>query len=387
MKKIVVLFLVLSSTWALAQDDARYEDLNRRIQELERQQDELLESGSRRRTQVHSFLRDNLTIGGFYESSLTAFDGEDTKFHLLNTSNILGINISADFNERIRFVSQILTGLTYPVQNQHNNPAITPASVSREREVNTPFFGALLTQGYLEYSINRNTRIQGGMGYVPFGYALQQRELVLFIRRNGPQVLRTTHLVSPLWSGVHLLGQYSLGRRNWGYNFYTTNPIDTNTTHVIGVGGRIWGSAFDDKLTAGLSAQSGKYGAHNDEIVGADILWKHSKGSVVSEFVQHMTEGQQDTWSAYLEPSLYIVGDELLLYVFGDYSYSTLPNTGTNVDPFQKWEYGTGLNWLPTTYTRLRLGLTQHDYVGNTSIVSGQNRDYWSVDTSIGVAF
>ena len=92
-----------------------------------------------------------------------------------------------------------------PLQNEHNDPRAASLHLPSRREFGPYAYGSILTQGYLEYDLTDSVHAQTGMGYVPFGVAFQQREPVLFIRRGGPQVLRMTNLVSPLWSGVRFL--------------------------------------------------------------------------------------------------------------------------------------------------------------------------------------
>lgn len=376
---VSLLALFCSATWA--QTEADYKALSRRLEQLEKQHQEFILQSGETHNSVNSFLRDDLTLGGFFESGFSIFDGEDTSFKALNDSNILGINLAAEFAPRLRFVSQFITGLTYPLRNPHNSPSLTPS----ERKFQDPFFGALLTQGYVEYSYSEGFRIQAGTGYVPFGYALQQRELVLFVRRGGPQILRTSNLVSPLWGGLHALGDFKVGKGEWGYNAYTSNPIAGS--EVSGLGGRLWWASEQEKVTAGVSSQIGKFRNHTDEIVGSDIRIKTQKYIITSEYIRHITQGE-DPWSVYFEPSMYIYDETFLLYVFGDYANSSLSMAGASVRlPYEKWEYGAGVNWLPSVYTRIRFGLTYYDYRGSDAIVGTQNKDFYGIDLSAGVAF
>ena len=227
-----------------------------------------------------------------------------------------------------------------------------------------------------------NMKLQAGIGYVPFGYYPQQRELVLFVRRGGPQLLRTNDLFSALWSGLHLSGSFSSGRS--GYNLYSMNPMDNS--NVMGGGGRVWAMSENDVIGGGLSTQVVKHGGHTSEILGSDIRINWKSLILTTEYAIHMTENE-DPWTAYVEPA-FKLSDEFLLFTFIDYARSTLnESSATRIDPYSKWEYGGGLNWLPTSFTRLRAGLTFNDYTEHTSVISGQDRDYISLDLSVGVAF
>jgi hypothetical protein len=377
---LFILPLLCDFSWA---DDERIKSLEQRIQELEKNQEELILSASENRTQVNSFLRNNLTFGGFFEPSYTLLSGQDTEFQGTNSANILGINIAADYGSNIRFVSQFLTGLSFRLSNPHNNPDAQPS----KRRYDAAQFGAVLAQGYLEYEFNSNYRIQGGTGYVPFGFAHQQRELVLFVRRGGPQFLRTTDFIAPLWSGFNFLANFN-DDYDWGYSIHSVTPI-TSPRHP-GAGGRMYWSV-QERVTLGLSSQIGKIEDDGFQVLGTDVRINYLPFHFVGEFAQNMIKGE-DVWSGYVEPGYYILDEEVLLYVFGDYAYSPRskasgPTEVSISDSYQKWEYGGGVNWLPTSFTRLRLGLTIHDYTGSSSSIKGQERDFVSLDISAGIAF
>ncbi len=384
MNGIIFIFLSLIFTSSvLAQ--VTLEDLQKRIEQLENQQADLVLNSSEPKTVVNAFLNDNLTLGGFLEPSYTYLSGPNTKTQSLNASNILGLNLSAEYGPRYRFVSQILTGLVINIENPHNNPDAAP-NLPGTREYRNYFFGTVLTQGYLEYSHSRMFNFQGGLGYAPFGYAPQQRELVLFIRRGGPQLLRSGDLLAPIWQGFHLFGSKNMNRNEVGYNVYTfASPKKLRSS---GLGSRLWISTPNEKIEGGISAQIGKNDKDTFETVGTDIKIESFPYILKSEFAQYISS-DPDSWTFYIEPSVYISGEELLLYVFGDYvnNRRNEVTTTSKGDPYKKWEYGTGLNWLPTSYTRLRFGVTFHDYVGKRAISGRINRDYLSVDISAGVAF
>jgi hypothetical protein len=210
----------------------------------------------------------------------------------------------------------------------------------------------------------------------------------LFIRRGGPQLSRTTNLVSPLWSGLHAYGSLAHAGTHLGYDAYTYTPV--LDPKVPGFGGHLWWSTPGEKTILGISSQTGKHGGESRESVGTDFRWKHDALSLTAEYATQLG-ASSDTWSMYLEPSLFVLREEVLLYLHADYlddpNNLTTGGTGGIPDPIRKWEYGGGVNWLPSSYTRLRLGISYNDYVGSNAVVAGQDRDYVSVDTSVGVAF
>lgn len=385
MKKIFLFLLLLSPSLSSAQTAPEWAALNQRVEELERQQ--IYNEAENRKTRVNSFIRDSLTIGGFFEPAFSIIQGEDTRTQATNASNTLGINISAEYTDRLIFVSQFLTGLNFPLQNQHNDPRAVAFNLPETREFGSFFYGALLSQGYLQYVLSESHTISAGIGYVPFGYYPQQRELVLFVRRGGPQILRTTDLFSPLFNGINLQGRFDRGSRAWGYNLYTFNRLED--AKRPGLGTRVWTHTSDEAVAMGLSYQTIKYNRKIESIFGSDLRLNLNKFILTTEYARHITAGQ-DIWSYYVEPSLYLHDEDLLGYVFFDYSRNPNNKTGSGrtalLDPISKYEYGAGLNYLPTSFTRLRLGFTCHNYA-DTPLISGQERDYLSLDLSAGVAF
>jgi hypothetical protein len=373
-----VILLRLSST---VYADEQIDKLTKRIELLEKQQSELLLQSTPDGPFVNSFLQDGLTIGGFFETSYTGITGPDTRFQATNSSNLLGLNFAATFSNNLRFVSQVLTGLTIPLQNRNNDSRANPI----KREFGGVNFGAVVTQGYIDYNFTDKTNLQAGFGYVPFGYAAQQREIVLFIRRGGPQILRTTELISPLWSGLNFSQHFNTDQYSWGYNLYSFTRLED--PKMPGVGGRTWWNSSNDKISAGLSVQAAEYHSDLEESLGTDLRLHFSNFVVSSEYVRHLSQSHDDPWSAYIEPGLLLFQEEVLLYTFLDYSENPMNKTAQSIDSYHKYEYGAGINWLPTSYTRLRLGLTYNDYVHEDRVTQLQNRDYTNVDVSVGVAF
>ena len=367
---------------------AEFDKLRERIEYLENNQKNLLDISEEPKPKVNSFLNDNLTIGGFYDGGFTFLSGPDTETQLTTSSNIVGLNFSASFDRKLRFVSQFVTALQANLENRHNDPNATTLGLPKTREFSALSSGIVPTQAYVEYSISRMLNFQGGMGYVPFGFVLQVREPVLFVRRGAPQFVRSPNIVPPLWSGLNIHGSKSLEVMDFGYNLYTFQPY--NHTKFIGTGGRVWFSTKDDKIIGGLSTQLSKNDEETYEVLGADLRLDFFPYQLRTEIAQVFQRGQ-DSWTTYFEPGVFVYNEEILLYVFGDYLYGANNETGGGrnrlSDPIQRLDYGGGINWLPTSYTRLRLGLTYSDYQGNRAVINRVNRDYLTVDLSAGVAF
>lgn len=392
---IFILFCGLSLVTQAADSDAKKsptktKSVEQRLQELEAQQAEFgswySEFYLQSKNRVSPFLGEKLLLGGFFESAITHISGPDTPTQTSANTNILGVNIAADFNEEFRFVVQYLTGLSYTFQNPHNNPALTPS----QRAYNTPSLGAIVAHAYAEYRKSDAFILQSGLGYVPFGHSFQQREPVLFKRRNGPQMVSTSDANSvgiafPLWMGLHLEGSFSVERGRIGYDLYTISP--STYSKNLGVGGRTWWSD-SQKITAGLSLQSGEQASGSYYSYGADVNVKFNSFGFVTEYGQNVAAGSTPNMiSYYFEPYYILAEGKWLVYAAADYLDNPTHAVGAVSDPYKKWLYGVGVNWLPVSNARFRLGVLSHDYIGDSESISGQKRDYYSVDFSTGVAF
>ncbi|MCM2278632.1 MAG: hypothetical protein NDJ89_11215 [Oligoflexia bacterium] len=371
-----------------AREESTLED---RIKDLERQTEELIGQSSERMGQVRPFLRDAISLGGFFENAILALWGPDTRGQVSATSQILGINLAADIHESLRFSTQLITGLSFPLQNAGNNPNAPAAGLPESRRFGPPVFGALPAQGYTEYDFSPSARFQTGFGYVPFGIAFQKRELVLFKRRNGPQMIFSSGgdgvtTAYPLWSGLHLHGELGTERR-WSYHAYSLTPISNPKT--LGGGARVQ-MIPSDELAVGISSQVAKRAGDTYKAIGGDLAFKLGRFGMDSEVVFNVSGGE-DPWAFYIEPSYVLSKGNFILWSAVDYLSNPLGQTtgarGILPDPIAKWEYGAGINWLPHSYTRFRLGLLFHDYTGDSATIEGRDRDYVSLDLSAGVAF
>lgn len=386
---LTILFLCVAT---LAHAES-LKDIEKRLDRIEAEQNQMKVRSEEGKGKVQTFISEKMTFGGFFETGVKGLFGPDTDTQVSADSHVLGLNITADLSERFRFVNQSLIGLTFPFVNPHNNPSHAIAGLATKREFSSVFFGALIAQGYLEYNLSDAFKIQTGLGYVPFGYAYQQREPVLFLRRSGPLMIRTGDanglgVAYPLWSGLHILGSLALGSGHWGYDAYSFTP--TTDVKTMGGGARLWWTPPGDRLTIGTSAQIGERGTDTYYALGADARLEFERFGVKAEYGRNMPQGG-DPWSFYVEPYVDFFDDRLVLFAMADYIDNTVGVTArgaTSVaDPFKKWEYGGGLNWLPIPAVRLRFTFTSHDYVGATAVIAGQDRDYYQGDFSTGIAF
>ena len=355
---------------------------------MEKKVDGNLSSSEENDRNVKSYLNTKLQIGGFYETAITGITESDANPQVAANSNTLGLNIGAEFSDNLRFASQFINFLNINFSNQHGDPRAVNFSLPGRAEFGTYNFNTLLTQAYLEWGSSEAFNIQVGTGYVPFGITLQQLELVLFVRRNGPQIVNETSIVFPLWQGIHIHGLLPIKNTRVGYNVYTFSPV--SNTKVLGGGGRVWWKSNDDKVSAGLSTQVKKVSDDTVKTVGADFKIRADRLTLTTEFAQNYGMNEQP-WTIYIEPDFQLKNETIILYTFVDYLSKPNNRTGTGAtslaDPFAKFQYGGGVNWLPTSYTRFRTGVTLNQYTGSNALAFGQTRNYVSYDLSAGVAF
>lgn len=373
-----------------AESTASTADLEKRVLELEQKQkaydqwytDFYVNAQNR----VAPYLGEKISLGGFFETSLSRLEGPGMQTQTSANGQVLGINLAADFDESNKFVTQILTALGYPLLNPNNNPAVTPA----QRAYGPAFYVTLVAQAYYEYTESEHLQIQLGEGYTPFGYAFQQREPVLFLRRGGPQLTtgsdsNTVGLAFPLWMGAHVHGVFFAESGRCGYNLYTFSP--TTNSKSLGEGARLW-KDFSENLTVGVSAQQGQLATQMFHAYAADIHYHYKNSGVTIEFARNeAADASASPKSYYIEPYMNFHEGQLVVYVAADYlDHPSHINIATP-DPFERWQYAAGVNWLPLPNARLRLGYAVNDYIGTSAVLSGQDRDYSVVDFSAGIAF
>jgi hypothetical protein len=391
MKFFIIICGIFASLHSALADDASNADLEKRIKTLEKKIARMAPTTvTEDDRSVKSFLDTHVNFGGFFESAITMLSPEDRALQTSTVGNTLGINLGAEFSDNLRFVSQFVSYLSLPVQNQNGDPRGSTVGLPSQAEFKTYTYGTLITQGYLEYSGSEAFNVQMGMGYVPYGITFQQLELVLFVRRGGPQLLSATDLVFPLWEGFHIHGSTSQGPGHFGYDVYSFSDI--SEPKFPGGGARIWWKSPEENLNLGLSTQVSKRGEETFQALGADIRAKLGRFTVTSEWSKSDGSRTEQPWSAYIEPDYDLYNEVVLLYTFADYlsapNNTTVGTNGLSLDdPYKKMEYGGGINWLPTSYTRLRLGVTFNDYLGYAVVTNTQTRNYWNLDISAGISF
>ena len=391
-----IALILLSVRGAQAADS----DVEKRLSDVERKQDEIFKQVNSEQGKVTTFLNDRISLGGFSETALTGLWGPQTKTQFAETPTNFALNLAVDFNEEVRFVSQTLATVQFPLSNPDNDFDAPSVGLPNTRQFDLLTTSLSLPQAYIEIGTNPEFSLQVGRGYVPFGIAFQNRDLVLFRRRGGPQMINANNpgnivIAAATWSGAHLTGTVRLKEGQWGYDAYSLTPASNPST--MGGGARLWVDATSH-LTLGASTQVFKRHGFTSTTVGADLKYKNGAMGMDAEWATDYTaSGFGVSTSYYAEPYVTLFNEKFLIYLAADYlgnpegetigPFSTGPASFTTPDPFQKWELGGGVNWLPYSFTRFRLGLLYNDYVGSTDDTGDSERNYFSLDVSAGVEF
>ncbi len=315
--------------------------------------------------------------------------GPDTPSETLADRHKLGINLSAELGSKFRFVSQFTMGFNFPLRNEHNNPSHGSTLLPLNRSHGDLSFGSVLSQAFGEYDLGKSLKFKFGMGYVPFGRAFQIREPVLFLRHQGPQLIRTASaseiiIADPFWKGLHLQGNLF---EKIGFNLYTLSSLDHSGK--LGLGARLW-SKLNSNITLGLSTQSAERSNSNYLAYASDLNVKFKNFGVQVEYA--VNDSDLGTVSSYyIQPYLKLLNRKLTLHLDIDYmknilGLTTLGNASVS-DPYRKWEYGIGLNYQFLPNVKVRLGFLMHDYIDSTAVIVSQDRDYFTVSNSWGISF
>ena len=369
----------------------KIEDLQSRLRQLEEQQQKLddwyLNFYMLGKSRVSPFSKNQLTIGGYFDTSISRLSGPDMKTQTSGNNHSFGLNISAELSEKITFAAQTQTVIIAPLLNAHNNPNLTPP----QRQFAGIGAGALVTQGYLEYRPSDIFNIQSGIGYIPFGLAYSQRELVLFHQRNGPQVIQNDDgynimVASALWIGLHVYGRFPV-TKPMGYNLYTLTP--GSNVKSVGFGGRYWVKE-NEMIAAGFSFQYGERQQGSYLTHGFDIDLRYRNFGLLAEYITTENSGiGKDAIAYYAEPYLKFKDGRWLVFISGEYlrSLEQVDVATLTPDAFEKMHHGAGVNWIPLPQVRLRLCYLKHDYLHDTDSVNGQKRDYETFEFSTALAF
>jgi hypothetical protein len=369
-------------------------DMQQQLNDLEQRQDDMFKQLESEQRKVQTFSEDRLYFGGFFESALSGVWGNNAPTQFSVTPQNLALNLAADLNDSFRFNSQLLFTLSSPLQNPDNDPNAPSVGLPPNRQFGSAETTTAISQAYVEYGSTPEAALQLGRGYAPFGIAFQQRDLVLFRRRGGPQMINANFsgnvvIAAGSWTGLHFTGTSRLKKDHWGYDLYSTAA--TSNPSTLGGGARVWTDATP-LMTIGLSTQEGKRHGYTYEAIGADVKMRADRFGADAEYATNYTaSGVGVSRSYYIEPYYRFFGEKFLVYGVADYLDNPLGETigpsESSFDPFQKWELGGGVNWLPYTFTRFRVGLLYNDYVGDDANEGGSNRNYMSFDLSAGVEF
>lgn len=390
----VIIFSITFTTQAslTVSRETKLAELKERLRELEKQQTKMDDWYSNfyvlGNGKLTPFLKEKVSLGGYFETGIINMRGPNTENQTVAAQQALGVNITAEFSEKLRFVNQTSTVYNIPLLNVNNNPNLTPPQRSYLVKMN----GTYILQGYLEYSHNEFFNVQSGLGYVPFGIAFQQRDAYLFHQRGGPQMITNDDgfnisVASALWMGLHFYGILPFFEASTvGYDLYSMTPGSNKAT--LGFGGRLWW-AINEYTKAGTSFQYGEKMQGSYVSQGFDLDIKYRQYGLLAEYATADNSQALDSESYYIEPYYKFLEDQWLIYASVDYLRSLDRNdVFTQIpDPFEVQVYGFGVNWLPLPNTRYRLGYSKYNYLNEFDSTNGQKKDYEAIEFSAAIAF
>ena len=315
----VLIFLSVCGAQAA---DSPNSDVQQRLSDLERKQDEIFKQLNSEQGKVTTFLNDKISLGGFFETAMTGLWGPQTKTQFAVTPTNFALNLAVDFNEQVRFVSQTLATAEYPLNNPDNDIDAPSVGLPSTRQFDLITTSLSLPQAYIEIGTKPEFSLQVGRGYVPFGIAFQNRDLVLFRRRGGPQMINANNpgnivIAAATWSGAHLTGTVRLKEGQWGYDAYSLTPASNPST--MGGGARLWVDATSH-LTVGASSQVFDRHGFTSTTVGADLKYKNGAVGMDAEWATDYTaSGFGVSTSYYAEPYVSLFSEKFLIYLAADY--------------------------------------------------------------------
>lgn len=373
--RVFVFFLILfmySSAYA-----TELQDLKKRIETLEQKQIQTEIKESDGSNKVSSFLGEKISLGGFFEHAVTANFSKDKTFEVAPNSHILALNLSADLHPKFSFVNQTLFFLIIPHNNEHD---VTLRSYGAAAAL------SLTAHAYGEYRPSDYFHLQMGLGWVPFGIAAANRELPLFLRRNGPQI-SSAGLGFPLgvWTGLHAYGNFNTPSGDWGYHVYST--ASGTSTNRMGGGSRLFWHSNEKFLSLGFSNQVFMNGTDSAFSLGGDLEIKKSPVGLRAEYARSFVSGS-DSWTAYGEPYVELGKGKWIIH--GEVDYANRPMISTDpatFTPFERLDLGGGVNFLPWPFLKARLLFLFHNYLGASNTSGGKTNDYYTVEYSTAIEF
>lgn len=391
---LAFVFLQASASAQAAEPVRNHTDANleQRVNELEEQLKSINEWYTNYyvlgKGRVSPLLTQSLYLGGYFETAATHLQGPDMKRQTSVNSHTLALNLTAPFNEQMKFVTQLSSRLEVPLANVDNNPNLNPP----KRQFAGANYFSVPAHGYFEYALNDYFNVQVGLGFTPFGIMYLNYEPELFRLRGGSQMLAydftdgsTIGIASPIWTGLHIYGSFSEAK-NSGYHLYSLTTI--HAVDSVGVGARLWYRLMEN-ATIGTSVQTGSLPVGQYLSHGFDIDLRFAQFGVISEYAySRNSDGVLDNEIYYIEPYMNLT-EQWVIFLNTEYIdtpartdyFTGIPN------PVKKWRCAAGFNWLPIANARFRVVYLFHDYIDEADSIAGQERDYQAIDLSMAVAF
>jgi hypothetical protein len=359
----------------------KIEQIEGRLDEVEQHQVEELT----RKGQLSAFHADKIKFGGFIDTLFNGRFGYSTPTEGAFDSEVV-LQVAADVTEKLRAVTATFVDFRTNFIDQHS-PFRTNNGVSVVVEPKI-LFG--------EYRFKDQLILKAGRFTAPFGIINQEFFSPQLLRHDLPQIVRGFTVFDTLPSGVQLYGTYPIRDSKVGYNAYAAS-LSSNTTDVGG-GGRLFYSSPNELLTVGVSSQTGERGSQLFSALGSDLKLNWRNFVLRTEYLWSFLDSSNDQNGFYVQPALKFFKDKLILFGQIDYLNDTLgifqlvdhdrnPLTPSIADPFKKFEYTAGINYLPWPFLRNRLEFTWNNYVGSRRKLGSNSRDYFGIQASSTLSF
>jgi len=374
---VALMLASLTSLSSAAEPSESNAQIQKRLDALESELTDL-KIENQKTEPVRTFTAKNFRFGGFGETVFTSLIGHGPNRNSVNETEG-SLFISADITDKTRFFSE--------TEFEHNSALIDGNTPGRHFGTEGDNVGLEIAEVTHDFSNAFSLKV--GRMITPFGIINVEHFEPSLIQHDKPQFLREVSDTEITMFDLQVRGLDAIGR----FSPFTDHHIKlesyagtvrTDPNKIAGGGRQSW-SFPNDRVTLGFSQQAGTRDERTFVTLGEDLKISYKKFTLKSEAAQTSFTGHSIT-AFYVQP-LYFLTPRWGVFGQVDYLDNVLNKTDDIIDPIKKYEYTTGVNFLPISNVRLRGEVTVHDYQGNTGTFAGVSRDYVSVQTSVVVSW
>ena len=392
MNKLITCFLILSCTiTSIYGEDSELEILKDRIRKLE----ELFLLQDQQMGRVSTFEAKSMTIGGYFNLTGTNWHLPHSRDQYSFDEVEFGLMINGQINSSLSFFSHIEFEQERQIENIHA-PYRTYVDAQEQMEPEDVFM-TYQRNNEMSFSFGALITAFGVSNREHFDFLRWQNEKPLALRENdGDFLFFDDHVM-----GLSLNQTYQIGSGFFESSVYA-GSIKVGAGRIA-TGFRAGYRSEQGDFKIGTSFQTGQKRLQDRYYsYGLDIKARINRFEFRSElFLSDLKSGLysqgSNPLSFYFEPWYHLVQNRHILYARFDYLHDTIGlnkidhdrdnSTDTIVDPVELYEATLGYNFLPWPNWRLSLGVTQTSYVGKNSHVSGEKRDYTSIEWGTVLSF